>query len=132
MKAVLIMSSLFLASYSFAQDVYTFDCASDQGYIVVRIDADRFNSQLKRAPGEIDIHSDNGSEEFSDAYISNRVLNRSNGFFRFAVSMGRSGSASIRGNFFNQTGAFSAKTIKHHLNSSDAVCRFDNGLEGEE
>ncbi len=131
MKAVLLITSLFLSFNSFAQEVYTFDCASDQGYISVKIDADKFHSQLKQAPGEIEIHSDNGSEEFSNVYISNRLLNRSTGTFRFLVGMGRNGSASIRGNFLDQSGTFSVKTSNNNFSSSDAVCRFDNGIGDE-
>lgn len=132
MKAVLIITSIFFSSYTFAQDIYTFDCASDEGYIVVRVEADKFNSQLKYAPGEIEIHSDNGPEVFSNALISNRLLNRSNGSFRFFVGMGRSGTASMKGDFLDQSGSFSVKTSKNSMSASDAICRFDNGTEIEE
>lgn len=132
MKALFIILFLSLPFLSFAQEVYTFDCASDQGYIVVRIDAEKFNSSLKLAPGEIEIHSDSGSEEFTNASFSNRLLNTSTGAFRFSVGMGRSGSATMRGNFLSQSGSFSVKTTKNSFSSSEAICRFDNGTGIEE
>jgi len=132
MKTFLVISSFLLSFSSFAQEVYTFDCASDLGYIAVRVEAEKFNSQLKQVQGEIEIHSDTGSEEFTNAFFSNRSLSHSTGAFRFSVGMGRSGSASIRGNFIEQSGSFSVRTGKNNMTSHDAVCRFDNGLEVDE
>ncbi len=132
MKSLLIMSSLFLSFHTFAQEVYTFDCASDQGYLVVRVEAEKFNSQLKQVPGEFEIHSDNGSEVFTSASFSNRLINSSSGVFRFLIGMGRGGSANMRGNFLDQSGSFSVKTAKNSFSSNEAVCRFDNGLATEE
>lgn len=132
MKSLLIMSSLFLTFHTFAQNVYTFDCASDQGYLVVRVEAEKFNSQLKHVPGEFEIHSDHGSEVFPNASFSNRLINNSSGVFKFSIGMGRSGSGTMRGNFLDQSGSFSVKTSKNNLSSNEAVCRFDNGLATEE
>ena len=129
MKSLLVITLLFLSFSSFAQEVYTFDCASDHGYIAVRVEAGKFDSQLKQVQGEMEIHSDNGSEEYRNAFFSNRSLNHSTGDFKFSVGLGRSGSASMSGNFIEQSGNFSVRTRKNNISANDAVCRFDNGLE---
>lgn len=122
----LILAALFFSFNSFAQQVYTFECASEAAHIVVRVEAQEFKSLQNVVPAQVEIHSAAGTESASNALLSNRSLSRS-GEFSFNVGMGRSGSAQLAGNFRSQVGSFNVRTLSVRASSQDAECRFFDG-----
>lgn len=129
MKFAFIALSLMLSVSALAQSMYTFDCGSDSGYIAVRIEADKFKSQLRQVPAEFEVHSDSGSEIVTNAVLTNRLLNTTTGMFKLGVSLGRSGSAEISGNYVTQKGSFSVKTKRTRISSAPSECRFSDDSE---
>lgn len=129
MKAILGAFALFFLSHASAAQTYTFDCASDEAYIVVRVDGDLFNSSYKQIQGEIEIHSDRGSDVSTNAVVIDRALHTESGKFKLALSLGRSGSASMNGNFLAQTGGFKVNTTRNRISTTQAVCSFHDGSD---
>ncbi len=129
MKFALIALSLVLSVSALAQSVYTFDCASDSGYIAVKIEAEKFNSQLRQVPAEFEVHSDAGSEIVPNAQITNRLLNTTTGMFKLGISLGRTGSAEMSGNYVTQKGSFSVSTKRTRIPSVPSECRFSDDSE---
>lgn len=127
MKFIVFGLSLLFSLNSLAQQIYTFDCASDYGYMVVRVEAEKFNSELRQIPAEFEVHSDAGSESIANALITTRSIDPSTESFKMFISLGRSGSANMSGNIRTQKGAFSVKTARTRISSSDAECRFFDG-----
>lgn len=122
----LFLAMLFFSSNSFAQQIYTFECASEAAHIVVRVEAQEFKSAKNSVTAQVDIHSAAGTESASNALLSARSLSRS-GQFSFNVGMGRSGAAQLAGNFRSQVGSFSVRTLSTQTSSQDAECRFFDG-----
>lgn len=129
MKFVYISLFLMLSGSVLAQSTYTFDCASDSGYIAVKIEAGKFNSQLRQVPAEFEVHSDSGSEIVSNAVLTNRLFNSTTGIFKLGISLGRAGSAEMSGNYATQKGFFSVKTKRTRIPSVSSECRFSDGSE---
>jgi len=122
----LLLATLFFSFNSYAQQIYTFECASEAAHIVVRVEAKEFKSSKNLVTAQIEIHSDVGTESASNALLSDRFLTRA-GHFGFKVGMGRSGSAELTGNFRSQIGIFSVRTLSTRTSSEDAECRFFDG-----
>lgn len=129
MKFVYISLFLMLSGSVLAQSTYTFDCASDSGYIAVKIEAGKFNSQLRQVPAEFEVHSDSGSETITNAQLTNRLLNTTTGMFKLEISLGRTGSAEMSGNYVTQKGSFSVNTKRTRIPSVSSECRFSDDSE---
>ncbi len=132
MKFILSLA-IFFSLNAFAEQTYTFECNEngdlDMGYentVTIRVPKSEFNSSKGQITATYEYLNYAGpSDQGTNATITGRSLTRTD--FSLNVSLGRSGSVQMGGNFITGKGTITASTMLYSVSNAPAYCRFYDG-----